>query len=1050
MRLLVLTLAIALGVFDARGQSIAEVEAAFDDPPASARPWVFWYWMHGRVSAEGVTADLEAMRKAGLSGAYLMPIQGPTDPPEYEPVANQLSPRFWRLVRHAAREAHRLGLELGMHVCDGFATAGGPWITPELSMQRLVWSTTVVEGGGPVERPLPLPPTTEGYYRDVAVVALPKPTGYGRASSVTPTRVSTSDGEADANRLASAHNERRYRSESPCWIEYEYARPFAARSVTVTPDGRNYQCQRLRVEALVDDAWRTVARLDAPRHGWQDDGAPVTHSLPETTAHRFRFSWTPEGSEPGAEDLDAAKWAPVLKVQSIVLSSEPRVHQHRGKNASLWRRSPATTDEQAPRSLCTPLEEVLDLTSHLDDDGNLSWRAPPGDWLVLRFGHTSTGQQNTTGGGARGLECDKLNPEAVRLQFDRWFGEAQRQIADELGEDVGPKVLTTLHVDSWECGAQNWTAGFLQSLANQNSRQDPSVVARWLPTMAGIPIESAADSERFLRTVRATLAEPVAERFFGTLRSLADEKGLRFSAECTAPTMPGDGMRHFAFVDRPMGEFWLDSPTHDKPTDMLDAIHGARRFAKRVVQAEAFTQLRIGWDETPATLKRLGDRHFALGANRFVIHVWTHNPWLDRKPGQTLGGVGLYFQRDQPWVEAASGWTDYLSRCQAVLQAGSPVVDVAVELTDDYPRRAATPHQLIDELPGLIGEKRLAGERARRANAGQPQRERPVGVRASANIPSLADWADPLRGYEYVSVGPSEDRTADRFTLATRLGRSEPWTDADLTGVGAPRDFVAYEADGSPADDVAWTHRRGDGWDAYFISNQRDAARSLQVSLRATGNAVEIWDPLTGSKRLVNAQFGERTELDLRLLGYGSMLVVIRPSGDAPRSGGDATIQELTGPWTVRFESAAGETPAGRRLEELRDLTRDPDLAGFAGVACYSGEFDLGREVDGDDVVWLDLGDAAAVAEVSVNGVNCGVAWTDPWRVDITGAVRQKGNTLVVRTPSTWKNALVADRNRSADDRRTWTSAPVRLSNETPTPFGLFGPINLLREKLHR
>src|SRR5690606_15258024 len=132
--------------FAARAQQ-QDLEAAFRHPPAAAKPWGFWYWMQASVSREGITADLEAMKAAGIGGAYLMPIKGVTNPPLMEPPVEQLTRAWWAMVRHAMQEVDRLGLQLAMHVSDGFALAGGPWITPELSMQKVVWSETQVAGG---------------------------------------------------------------------------------------------------------------------------------------------------------------------------------------------------------------------------------------------------------------------------------------------------------------------------------------------------------------------------------------------------------------------------------------------------------------------------------------------------------------------------------------------------------------------------------------------------------------------------------------------------------------------------------------------------------------------------------------------------------------------------------------------------------------------------------------------------------------------------------------------------------------------------------------
>ena len=730
---------------EARAQSSAapvDLQAAFQNPPEAAKPWVFWYWMNAAVTPEGITADLEAMREAGIGGAYLMPIKGVENPPAVTPPAVQLSPRWWQMVKHAMQEADRLGLKLAMHVSDGFALAGGPWITPELSMQKVVYTQTQVKGGRRVSQVLPQAATVQNYYRDIAVYAYPTPKGI-RSTTTSKPRVTSSIAGGKPELLAVAGNKEGFKTSEPGWIQYAFDQPFTCRSLRIRSSGYNYQANRLLIEVSNDgQQFRPVMRLQPPRSGWQDSSA-VTHALPPTTARYFRFRYDPAGSEPGAEDLDAAKWKQSLKVNEIRLSGEARIHQYEGKNGEVWRVSERTTAQQLPDSLCVPLSKVVNLTGKLDANGRLTWAAPPGNWTILRVGHGSTGQINTTGGGARGLECDKFNPEAVKLQFDSWFGEAIRQGGPELAS----RVLKMFHVDSWECGSQNWSTNFAVEFKQRRGYD----LLPYLPVLIGVPLESADVSERVLFDVRQTIAELVNVKFYVTLKEQAHAKGCTFSAEAIAPTMVSDGMLHYQHADVPMGEFWLRSPTHDKPNDMLDAISGAHIYGKNIVQAEAFTELRLAWDEHPGMLKALQDRNYALGINRMVYHVFVHNPWLNRKPGMTLSGIGLFFQRDQTWWKPGRAWVDYARRCQALLQLGHPVTDVAVFTGEETPRRAILPDRLVSTLPGIFGAATVASEKHRLANVGLPMQELPEKVSASANMATAETLVDPLHGYAYDS-----------------------------------------------------------------------------------------------------------------------------------------------------------------------------------------------------------------------------------------------------------------------------------------------------------
>jgi len=741
-----------VGVLGQQGRVVAKtvaeplgLEQGFKHPPAEAKPWVFWYWMNAAVSKEGVRADLVAMKQAGIGGAYLMPINDTTSPPLYKPVVRQLTPVWWSMVAYAMKVADSLGLQLAMHDCDGFAVAGGPWITPALSMQKVTWSRVDVGGGRRVEMSLPRPQAFENYYEDIAVLAFPTPASWEQSTRDVIPVVTTSSG-ADAQFLVKADSKESFKSEDSGWIQYTFDQPFTCRTIVIH-SVNNYQSQRLLVETSDDGVrFNIVSRLLPPRHGWQDGDAPVTHTIPAVTARYFRFVYDKAGSEPGAEDLDAAKWKPSLKINGIVLSARPAIGGYEGKTGEVWRVSPAMTSLQLPDSLCVPLNVVVDLSSLVDAAGHLVWNAPAGHWTVVRIGHTSTGHTNATGGGGKGLECDKFNPQAVKLQFDNWFGEAFRQV----GPVLATRVLKIFHVDSWECGSQNWSPVFRSEFKRRRGYD----LLRWLPAMAGMPIGSADSSEKFLHDVRQTITELLHDNFYMTMAALAHAKGCSFSAESVAPTMTSDGMLHFSAVDIPMGEFWLRSPTHDKPNDMLDAISGGHIYGKPIIQAEAFTELREAWDESPAMLKPLQDRNYALGINRMVFHVFMHNPWMDRKPGMTLGGVGTFLQRDQTWWSSAKAWVDYTQRCQWLLQQGSPVADIAVFSGEELPRRAVLPERLVSTLPGLFGAERVNAEKLRLENSETPTTKIPNGVTRSANMADPADWLDPLHGYAFDSFNP--------------------------------------------------------------------------------------------------------------------------------------------------------------------------------------------------------------------------------------------------------------------------------------------------------
>jgi len=156
------------------------LEQAFRQPSDEAKPWVYWYWMNANVTREGITRDLEAMAETGIGGAYVFTIGGGGK--LVASPANALTEPWWELVIHATKEAGRLGLHLALNACDGWALAGGKWIPPELSMQKITMSTRLVEGGKPFVSKLDQPPALMNDYRDIAVLAYPFDEGADQSS----------------------------------------------------------------------------------------------------------------------------------------------------------------------------------------------------------------------------------------------------------------------------------------------------------------------------------------------------------------------------------------------------------------------------------------------------------------------------------------------------------------------------------------------------------------------------------------------------------------------------------------------------------------------------------------------------------------------------------------------------------------------------------------------------------------------------------------------------------------------------------------------------
>ena len=518
-----------------QNDAMARLEQQFKNSPATARPWVFWYWMQGAVSNAGITADLEAMQLAGIGGAYLVPVKDTSAAIPFQPAVIQLTHEWWAMVHFAMQEANRLHLQLAMRVSDGFALVGSPWITPEKSMQQLVWTKEYLKGGTGKELFLEQPLTVQNYYKDIAVFAYPANSAQAFSDTTQVPTVSTSTGARASFLCFDIESKESFKSDTACWIQYRYHHPFTVRSIRILTPGNNYQAQRLLVQASNDGLhFNTITRLQPPRYGWQDTGQDYTSAIPVTTAKYFRFVYDKEGPEPGARDLGTAKWKPGLKINHIWLSDEPVIHQYEAKNGSVWGIAAATTAQQVTDKDAVPLKNIINLTDKMDSTGNLHWQAPAGNWVVVRIGHASTGHTNATSGVASGLECDKFDPASITLQFNNWFAKAFSQTDKKLAQ----QVVKIFHTDSWECGRQNWSSVFPAAFSKRNGYD----LMPWLLAMTGVPVESVDLSEKFLHDVRNTVAALVNDKFSATLKKLARKRGCRFSAASITPSMLSDDM----------------------------------------------------------------------------------------------------------------------------------------------------------------------------------------------------------------------------------------------------------------------------------------------------------------------------------------------------------------------------------------------------------------------------------------------------------------------------------------------------------------------------
>lgn len=545
-------------------------------------------------------------------------------------------------------------------------------------------------------------------------------------------------------------------------------------------------------------------------------------------------------------------------------------------------------------------DAVVDLTARLDTTGQLHWQVPPGRWDIERIGHTITGASTRPPvAGGNGLECDKLSRQAMDAQFAGMLG---RLIAQSSPNDR--KALVATHIDSWEVGSQNWTPKMREEFKKRRGYDPMPFLPDILKTRA---IGDSATAARFVWDYQQTIAELLAENYSGRLAELAHQHHMRLTIE--GYDLPlGDEATYTARADEPMSEFWTQSssPVNLRKGRQMASV--AHIYGHTIVGAESFTSGdNEKWKLHPAVIKSLGDFEFCQGINRFVIHRYAHQPYLDRAPGATMGPWGLHYERTQTWWELSSAWHEYLARCQLMLRQGKFVADLCYlrpespmqtyftptpNVPDGYKYDECSAEALVARMTVKHGQLTLPDGMSYRVLVVPPVKT--MTPELARKIKSLvAGGATVLVNGPRPQTSPSLANYPKCDAGVARLTR-EIWGECDgnavtehhlgpglvvwgepvarlLKRLGAPADFQSDVK-------LNWIHRHGEGMEIYFVANP--AAHSVETTclFRVQGLQPELWNPETGQMEQIAAYqpTAEGLAVPLHFEASGSRFILFR------------------------------------------------------------------------------------------------------------------------------------------------------------------------------
>jgi hypothetical protein len=704
--------------------SSSSLEDGFKTPPNSAKPRVWWHWMNGNITKEGIKLDLEWMNRVGIGG--FQNFDASLGTPKF--VDNRLvymTPEWKDAFLFTTKLADQLGLEEAIAGSPGWSESGGPWVKPSQGMKKLVWSETRVAGGQAFSGTLPHPPTVTGplqniplfdflamiggqaptapptFYADTAVVAYRAPQHDVPVSSLQP-KITSSSGTLDLAGLTDGDLVKTTQlAKAPAgqqaWVQYEFSTPQTMHAVTLVLNDPGAAAANMFGAApsiadveVSDEGQRFRKLVDIPNDG----GEEHTIAFPATTARFFRVAFTdrpPSGFSEMAFDVEnpfgdfsGAKSNPNFEISELVLLPGARVSRFEEKAgfANLQSFEPYPTPTVAASDAIRK-DDIVDLTSKMQPDGTLDWTPPAGQWVVLRFGYSLTGVTNHPASPeGTGLEVDKLSREDVKEYMNTYLDHYKSAV----GPLMGKRGLQYVISDSWEAGTANWTDDMVAEFTRRRG-YDPRP---WLPVLAGRVIESSQASERFLWDYRKTLGDLLAEYHYDQITDILHQRGMGHYGESheEGRAFIGDGMEVKRSNDVPMSAMWTQKPGVNKDlpgynADIRESASVAHIYGQNLVAAESMTASSGAWAWSPATLKPTADKEMAMGLNRFVIHTSVHQPLLDKKPGLGLGPFGQWFTRNETWAEQAAPWLRYLARSCYLLQQGRFAADIAYFYGED-------------------------------------------------------------------------------------------------------------------------------------------------------------------------------------------------------------------------------------------------------------------------------------------------------------------------------------------------------------------------------
>ena len=878
----------------------------------------WWHWVDGMVTKEGITKDLESMKKEGVIQATILNLGFPQNTgvlpgKDYKiKKVRFVTDEWYEMFGWALQEAGRLGISIGVHNCDGWSESGGPWITPEMSMKKFVFSKIIPDPEFKGKLKLPKPFCNCNFYRDVAVIAY-------KNKKFKKNSFQKANPEIILNNEQKIPPSATFEMQLGDSIVFHFNREFTSDKIVIFQgykggtSGIRENTVNQYILSYSNDG-KMYKKLIQFEESCFNDTAVVEFT--KTKACYFKFKLN--------DGLKLASWRDAKYLLSNVelladgdqpgfASAIPHISEKSisSKTMDLDRLNDLSDLPEADR---IKMNDVIDLTGKMDQDGVIDLNLPDGNWTVLRFGYTTTAVVNapSTKDG-EGLECDKMDTTALNLHFASF---PQKLVEHSKG--LNSSIFKFLLIDSWECDYQNWTAKMPEEFEKRRGYK----LIKWLPVLAGDVVESPDLSEGFLYDFRKTIAEMIEKNYYLHFRDLCHRNNLEMHAEVIyggGMYPPLDILKTNSYADLPMTEFWtlgkdgviVYSPLKNNPLNSLASL--SNLYNKPVLASEAFTS-GSHHSETPADLKLYGDRAYCSGVNQMILHSYVHQP-NDKKPGLTLYSFGSHFNRNTPWWKYANGWLDYMARVQYILQKGIIPAEVLYYGGDQLPQDLN--NELVNGLPDGIHANPCNLDLLQKAVVQNGEMVFPTGEKfsvlalpniASVNLSTLKEVERLVKegatvyGEKPKNMLTLSDKTKNQKSFENLIARL--WEGYIDSGNGKNQFGKGTVVWGMPINDllkelrilpafattcpdslkVLSLHKTIGDKDVFFIVNQQSRDLNFECEFNVGDKIPEIWNPMTGEikSQLIYTKIDGKLRLPTGLKAAESIFLVFRKENRQP------------------------------------------------------------------------------------------------------------------------------------------------------------------------